>query len=351
MNTTPPLPTPVEGDYLLPEAHFADGSVLPTLRLHYTTVGTPRRDAAGCVSNAVLLLHGTGGSGQAFLREPFAGVLFGPGQLLDARRHYLILPDAIGHGRSSKPSDGLRARFPRYTYADMVAAQHALVAEGLGVERLRLVLGTSMGGMQTWMWGYTHPALMDALMPLACLPTAIAGRNRMLRRMMIDAIRSDADWRGGEYAVQPRGLTTAIYIMLLMVSGPLRWQREAPTPAAADAMFERMVGEYQATLDANDLLYQVEASRYYDPTPHLERIQAPLLALNFADDLVNPPELGLLEQLIGRVRQGEAVVVPAGEQSNGHRTHSLPGVWQQHLARLLARLPALEDLAGQQRDD
>jgi homoserine O-acetyltransferase/O-succinyltransferase len=336
------VPAPVEGDFLIRDWRFADGDRLPELRLHYTTLGEPRRDAAGRVANAVLILHGTGGSGRSFLREQFAGELFGPGQLLDARQHYLILPDGIGHGRSSKPSDGLHARFPRYTYADMIAAQHALVTQGLGIDRLRLVMGTSMGGMHSWMWGHLHPTMPDALLPLASLPVAIAGRNRMLRRMAIDAIRTDPDWRAGDYAAQPRGLTTAIYVLLLMVSAPIRWHLDAPTPAAADALFDRMVGEYQSTLDANDLLYQIEASRDYDPAPHLERISAPLLAINFADDLVNPPELGILEREIARVPRGEALVMPASEATSGHRTHSLPALWKQHLARLLDRLPTLE---------
>lgn len=340
MSTATPF-TPNESDFLIHDVRFADGGHLPELRLHYTALGELRRDAAGRACNAVLILHGTGGSGRAFLREQFAGQLFGPGQPLDARSHYLIMPDGIGHGSSSKPSDGLRARFPRYTYADMVAAQHRLVTQHLGVDRLRLVMGTSMGGMQTWMWGCQHPAMMDALLPLACLPAAIAGRNRMLRRMAIDAIRFDPGWHGGAYTEQPRGLTTAIYILILMVSAPLRWQLDAPTALAADAMFDRMVVEYQAMLDANDLLYQIEASRDYDPAPYLEQIRAPLLAINSADDLVNPPELGILEREIARVARGEALVLPASPETSGHRTHSLPSLWGQHLARLLAQLPPI----------
>jgi len=341
MDATAALPAPVTGAFLLRNVPFAEGGVLPELRLRYTTLGTLRRDAAGRATNAVLLLHGTGGSGQAFLRPQFASELFGPGQPLDARRHFLILPDAIGHGGSSKPSDGLRAAFPRYSYADMVAAYHTLLIQGLGVERLRLVLGTSMGGMQTWMWGYLHAEMAEALLPLAALPAEIAGRHRMLRRMASDAIRGDPAWRDGAYTEQPPGLTTAIYVLLLMVSAPARWQREAPTAAAADALFARMVGEYRASLDANDLLYQIEASRDYDPAPHLERIAAPLLAINFADDLVNPPELGILEREIQRVPRGEAVLVPASAESQGHRSHAWPVLWKQHLVRLLALLPPL----------
>jgi homoserine O-acetyltransferase len=288
------------------------------------------------VRNAVLLLHGTGGSGQAFLRDQFAAVLFGPGQLLDATRYYLVLPDAIGHGRSSKPSDGLRARFPRYSYDDIVAAQHRLLTEELGVNHLRLVMGTSMGGMHTWLWGARHPQFMDALMPLASLPAQIAGRNRMLRRMIIDAIRGDPEWRAGDYISQPRGLVAAIYTLLFMVSSPLRWQQHAPTRETADALFDELVAGYLAQLDANDLLYQVDASRDYDPAPDLERIEAPLLAINSADDEVNPPELGILEQAITRVRRGRAVVLSTSAATGGHRTHSLPAVWQHYLAELLA---------------
>lgn len=335
MSTNLPI-TPVEGDYVIPHFRFAEGGILPELRLHYTTLGTPRRDAAGSINNAILILHGTGGSGAAFLRPQFANELFGPGQLLDAERYFIILPDGIGHGGSSKPSDGLHADFPRYTYADMVAAQHALVTRRLGIDRLRLVMGTSMGGMQSWMWGYMHVGMIGALLPLASLPAPIAGRNRMLRRMAGDAIRTDPEWQNGTYVKQPRGLTTAIYILMLMVSAPARWQQEAPTAAAADIMFDEMVSNYQATLDANDLLYQIEASRDYDPLPHLEQISAPLLAINFADDLVNPPELGILEREIARVPHGEAVLIPASAATHGHRGHSWPILWKEHLARLIA---------------
>jgi homoserine O-acetyltransferase len=330
-----------EGDFVLRDFGFASGETLPELRLHYTTLGTPARDTAGVVRNAVLVLHGTGGSGRSFLNETFGGVLFGPGQLLGADRHFLILPDGIGHGQSSKPSDGLRARFPRYTYADMVQAQYRLVAEGLGVNHLRLVMGTSMGGMHTWMWGETFPRFMDALMPLASLPVAIAGRNRMIRRMVLDAIRQDPDWQGGDYRAQPqRGLRSAIYTLLFMVSVPLQWQRQAPTPAAADEMFDRLVADYTAKLDANDTLYQFDASRDYDPWPGLERIEAELLAVNSADDQVNPPELGALENAIRRVRRGRHVLIPISEKTCGHRTHSAAALWQNHLAELLKRTRA-----------
>jgi homoserine O-acetyltransferase len=334
--TTTNYPPPRQGDFLIRDARFQTGETHPELRLHYTTLGAAASDAGGVVRNAVLILHGTGGAGQAFLREQFAGVLFGPGQLLDATRYYIILPDAIGHGQSSKPSDGLRARFPRYTYADMVAAQHRLLTEELGVNHLRLVMGTSMGGMHTWLWGIRYPQFMDALMPLASLPAQIAGRNRMMRRMIIDAIRGDPAWSAGEYTAQPPGLVTAIYTLLFMVGSPLRWHQQAPTRVAADDLFDELVRGYLTQLDANDLLYQVDASRDYDPAPDLERIEAPLVAINSADDQVNPPELGILEAAIARVKHGRAIVLPTSAATDGHRTHSLPEVWQQYLAELMA---------------
>lgn len=328
-------PAPSEGDFVIRDFRFRSGETLPELRLHYTTVGTPLKDERGIVRNAVLIMHGTGGSGRAFLREQFAGVLFGRGQLLDATKYFIILPDAIGHGASSKPSEGLHARFPRYGYRDMVEAQYRLVTEGLGVNHLRLVMGTSMGGMQTWLWGETYPDFMDALMPLASLPAEIAGRNRMMRRMVTDSIRDDLEWRGGEYIRQPRGLTSAVYTLIFMVSSPLQWQREAPTREQADKLFDALVENYLKQFDANDMLYQFDASRDYDPAPDLERIKAPLVAVNSADDQVNPPELGVMEPAIKRVRRGRYVLIPTSDLTRGHGTHSLPAIWQQYLKDLL----------------
>ena len=326
-----------EGDVVLRDFRFADGAVLPALRIHYTTLGRPRRDAAGTVRNAVLVLHGTTGSGRGFLTPAFAGELFGPGQPLDTAAHYVILPDGIGTGGSSKPSDGLRTRFPRYGYADMVAAQHRLVTEGLGVNHLRLVMGTSMGGMQTWMWGERHPAFMDALLPLASVPTQIAGRNRMMRAIIADAIRGDPAWRGGDYAAPPAaGLRTALAMLFMMTSSPLQLHRAAPTRDSADAYVARWMDARIAATDANDFLYQFEASRDYDPAPALGRIRAPLVAINSADDLVNPPELGLMERLVPQVRRGRYVLVPTSERTRGHGTHSLPALWKPELVRLLA---------------
>src|SRR5437870_3710367 len=253
---------PAAGDFVIDNFRFDGGETLPKLRIHYLTLGAPHRGASGRVDNAVLILHGTGGTGRQFLSEAFAEVLFGPGQLLAADRYYVVLPDGIGHGGSSKPSDGLRARFPRYGYRDIVRAQHLLLTDGLKIDHLRLVMGTSMGGMQTWLWGETYPDFMDALMPLASLPVQIAGRNRMMRRMIIDSIRNDPDWKKGEYAAQPRaGLTGAIYTLLFMTSSPLQWHTRAPTRDAADELFDEMVAARLKNADANDMLYHYDASR------------------------------------------------------------------------------------------
>jgi homoserine O-acetyltransferase len=284
------------------------------------------------------VLHGTGGSGAQFLTENFAGVLFGPGQLLDAARWYTILPDGIGHGGSSKPSDGRRGRFPRYTYDDMVEAQHRLLVEGLKVGHLRLVIGTSMGGMHTWVWGEKFPGFMDGLVPLASAPTQIAGRNRVMRKMILDDIRGDPEWRNGNYERQPRGLAAAIQVLLFMVSSPLQWHKTAPSRDAADNFLEEQMRTRLASVDANDLLFAVDASREYDPSADLERIEAPVLAINSADDVVNPPELGLMERLISRVPKGRYVLIPTGPDTRGHGTHSWPAVWGQYLKTFLEDL-------------
>ena len=327
---------PVEGDCALKDFHFQSGETLPALRLHYTTLGAPARDPGGKVRNAVLILHGTGGDGKGFLREQFAGQLFGPGQLLDAATHYIVLPDGIGHGKSSRPSDGPHMRFPKYTYDDMVRAQHDLLTQCLNVDHLRLVMGTSMGGMHTWVWGYTHPDFMDALMPLASLPVEIAGRNRMLRKMGIDSILTDPEWKSGEYTTQPRGLTGAIDVLIFMVSSPLQMQKDAPTREKAEAMLDALVQRYKSTLDANDLIYQFDASRNYNPYPHLGEIKAPLYAINSADDQVNPPELHILDEAIHKVPHGRYILLPITAETRGHGTHSLPAIWGKYLKELLA---------------
>ena len=324
-----------EADYVIRDFRFTSGEVLPELRVHYRTVGTPQRDASGRVRNAVIVMHGTGGNGSQFVGPGFAGELFGPGQPLDAAKYFVVLPDGIGHGKSSKPSDGLRAKFPRYGYQDMVRAQYLLMTDGLGAAKLRLVMGTSMGGMHTWVWGETYPEAMDALMPLASLPDQISGRNRAWRRVAIDAIRTDPSWQDGNYTTQPRGLRTVAQMLWLAGSNPVIRQKAAPTLADVDRVLDEYVNAYVKTGDANDILYAIEASRDYDPKPGLEKIVAPLVAINSADDIINPPELGILEREIVRVKGGKAIVLPFSDKTVGHGTHTVAAVWKEHLVALL----------------
>jgi homoserine O-acetyltransferase/O-succinyltransferase len=328
-------PPPVEGDFIIKDFQFASGESLPQLRIHYRTFGEPRADAAGVVRNAVLILHGTGGSGGSLVREEFAGELFGPGQPLDATRFFIVLPDGIGHGRSSKPSDGLRGHFPHYAYNDMVQAQYLLLTQGLKVNHARLILGTSMGGMHSWLWGEQRPRFMDALMPLGSLPAQIAGRNRIWRKTIIDAISHDPDWKGGDYQAEPPSLRTALEMLWLMGSNPVLRYQEAPTLAKADEVIDTYVAHGLKTEDANDLLYAVAASSDYDPGPGLGRIEAPLVAVNSADDLVNPPELGILEREIKRVPHGRAIVIPVSDSTRGHGSHTYAALWKQYLEQLL----------------
>ncbi|MEY2877729.1 MAG: Homoserine O-acetyltransferase [Verrucomicrobiota bacterium] len=329
-------PTPREGDVMLRDFAFHSGEILPEVRLHYRAIGTPRRDAQGLVSNAVLLLHGTGGTGKSLLRAEFADELFDPGQPLDAKKYFLILPDALGSGQSSKPSDGLRAKFPRYGYRDLVVATHRMLTEGLGVNHLRLILGTSQGGMLAWLWGEHHPEFADALLPLASAPGPIAGRNRAWRRLAIDAVRGDPGWAEGNYTAQPPALHTVAAMFFLVSSNPVLRLAEAPTLARADAVFDAYVADFVKTHDTNDVLFALESSRDYDSSAALEKIRAPLLAINSADDYVNPPELGLLEREIARVPRGRAVVLPPGPDTRGHQSHSHARLWKDELVRLLA---------------
>jgi homoserine O-acetyltransferase len=329
-------PAPAEGDFVLRDFHFSKGESLPALKIHYRTLGTPKKDAKGVVRNAVLIGHGTGGSGAQFIRPEFAGELFGAGQPLDASRYFIVLADGIGHGQSAKPSDGLRAKFPQYGYTDMVEAQYRLLTEGLKVNHLRLVMGTSMGGMHTWVWGEQHPEFMDALMPLASLPVQISGRNRVWRKTIIDAIRNDPSWQGGNYTTQPPSLSTAVSLIFFMGSNPILRQEQMPTLAKADEVLAESLANAMRTQDANDILYQVSASWDYDPQPQLERIRVPLLAINSADDLINPPELGILEREIKRVKHGEAIVIPLSPLTRGHGTHTIAALWKQHLVKLLS---------------
>lgn len=329
-------PAPVEGDYVIKDFRFRSGETLPELKIHYRTIGELKTNSSGVATNAVLIGHGTGGAGTQFLSAQFGNVLFGPGKLLDATKYFIILADGIGHGRSSKPSDGLHAKFPHYTYDDMVAAHYEVLTKKLGVNHLRLVMGTSMGGMQSWVWGETYPDFMDALMPLASLPVEIAGRNRIWRKMAMDAIRNDPEWQGGEYKTQPmRALNTAQDLLLLVGSAPLQWQKQASTRDAADKFYEDRVKAAIARLDANDLLYQLDSSREYNPAPKLEAIKAPLVAINSADDFINPPELGIIEREIKRVKRGRFVLLPITDQTRGHGTHTIATIWQGYLKELL----------------
>jgi len=328
-------PTPTEGDYTIRDFKFQSGETLPELRIHYRTLGKPEKDAQGKTTNAVLILHGTTGSGAQFIRPEFAGELFGKDQPLDTTKFFIVLPDGIGHGKSSKPSDGMHAKFPRYGYRDMIEAQYRLLTEGLGVNHARLVMGTSMGGMHTWLWGELYPDFMDALMPLASLPTQISGRNRGWRRIVIDAIRNDPAWNGGEYKTQPPSLRAAAEMLWFMSSNPVLRQKDAPTLAKTDEVLDKFVDGIVKADDANDVLYAVEASHDYDPGPGLEKIRAPLLAINSADDLINPPELGILEHEIKRVPHGRAMVIPLSDKTRGHGSHTIASLWKDELVKLL----------------
>src|SRR5438270_4383130 len=321
-------PAPAESDYAIRDFKFTSGETLPELRIHYRTLGKAEKDAQGKTTNAVLIMHGTTGSGAQFIRPEFAGELFGKDQPLDAAKYFIVLPDGIGHGKSSKPSDGMHEKFPRYGYLDMIEADYRLLTEGLGVNHARLVMGTSMGGMHTWLWGELHPDFMDALMPLASLPTQISGRNRAWRRMIIDAIRNDPDWHGGDYARQPPSLRTAAEMLWFMSSNPVLRQKEAPTLAKTDEVLDKFVDGIVKADDANDVLYALEASHDYDPGPNLEKIRAPLLAINSADDLINPPELGILERKIKRVPHGDAIVIPLSDKTRGHGSHTIAVLWK-----------------------
>jgi len=320
-------PDPVEGDFTIRDFHFHDGESLAELKLHYTTVGIPSNPA-------VLIMHGTGGTGRAFLSAGFAGELFGPGQHLDATKYFIVLPDAIGHGKSSKPSDGMRAHFPHYCYDDMVTADYRLLTEHLHVQHMRLIMGTSMGAMHSWVFGEMYPDFMDALMPLASAPVEIAGRNRMLRRMVIDSIRNDPEWKNGDYEKPPHGLIPAQYSLTIMTSSPLQMLKQWPTHAQADTATDRLAERAMRT-DANDMLYQFESSTDYNPQPKLEKIKARLIAVNSADDQVNPPELGILEREIKRVKHGRYVLIPISDETRGHGTHSVAKLWKQYVVELL----------------
>ena len=327
-------PQPVEGDFVTHNFHFRDGESLPDMKLHYTTYGKPATDANGKVTNAVLILHGTTGSGHNFTGPNFAGYLFGPGQLLDATKYFIILPDGIGHGHSSKPSDGMHAKFPHYDYDDMVAAQHLLVTEGLKVNHLRLVMGTSMGCMHSWVWLETYPDFMDAAMPLACQPVQIAGRNRMWRKMITDDIVQDPDYNHGDYTHPLAGMRSVADLFLIMATSPLQLQKHYPTRDEADDYLKKYE-DRMANDDPNDVLYAFDASRNYDPSGKLDEIKAWVMFVNSADDQINPPELGIAEREIKKVKRGKFVLLPITDETVGHGTHSLPKVWHEYLEELL----------------
>jgi homoserine O-acetyltransferase len=326
------VPAAKEGTWVARDFRFHTGDVLPELRLHYRTVGEPSGEP-------VLILHGTTQSGAAMLGPGFAGELFNPGQPLDAAKYFIILPDALGHGNSSKPSDGMRAQFPRYNYDDMVLAQYRLVSEGLGIRRLRLVLGNSMGGMNTWIWGTTYPDFMDALVPMASQPTEMSSRNWMMRRLIIDTIRNDPDWNGGDYTAQPKAFrAAAVFYGISTNGGTLAYQKMAPTREAADKLLDqRLSAPFNA--DANDFLYQWASSRDYNPAPNLEEIAASLLVINSADDERNPPETGIVERELKRVKSGKLYLIPASEDTRGHGTTGLAKFWKQQLQEWLQNVP------------
>jgi len=332
-----------EGIFTLPNFRFHSGETLPELRIHYTTLGQPHRNAQGEIDNAVMVLHGTGGTGRQFLAPQFADELYGPGQPLDIALYWIILPDAIGHGGSSKPSDGLRMRFPRYDYDDMVEAQYRLLKDGLGIRRMRLIMGTSMGCMHGLIWGETHPDYMRALMPMACEPVAIAGLNRMWRQLLIDGIKADPAWADGDYKIQPQqGLRTAASMLFVAGAAPLNLQRLYPDRASATAYVQDRIAKSLAPLDANDLIYQVDSSRNYDPWPKLEAIVAPVTWINSADDFINPRNFDYPQQAVKRMKDARFRLVAETADTHGHGTHTWAVNWKADLAALLARteLPA-----------
>ena len=337
-NTTPAQAATwpaVDGTVLLPNFRFGTGESLPQLKLHYLTLGTPHRNTSGRVDNAVLLLHGTGGNAHSLLNPLFSNVLFGPGQPLDITKYFLILPDDIGHGESSKPSDGLHAHFPAYDYDDMVRSQRMMLDE-MKIDHLRLILGTSMGCMQTFVWGETYPGFADALAPFACLPVQIAGRNRMMRYMAIQAIKQDLAWMDGEYKTQPvQGLRAADELFLVMGSSPLQMQKQAPTRELAEKYVDQYLARSVASTDANDFIYYANASRNYDPSPRLEQIATPVLWINSADDYINPPELGIAERMVKRMPNAHFILVPISDATRGHGTHTVAAVWKDYLAEFL----------------
>jgi homoserine O-acetyltransferase/O-succinyltransferase len=325
-----------DGNYVIQNFRFGSGESIAELKLHYVTLGQPHRDAAGHTDNAVLLLHGTGGNAHSLLNPVFSDVLFGPGQPLDITKYFIILPDDIGHGESSKPSDGLHMRFPHYDYDDMVASQHTMLVDGLHLDHLRLILGTSMGCMQSFVWGETYPQFSDALAPFACLPVELAGRNRIWRYMAMQMIRNDPEWKGGEYTSEPKeGLRGADDLIVMAGSAPLQMQKNFPTRKDAEAYVDRTMDTLIAHADANDFLYYVDASRNYNPESKLSTITAPVLWINSADDFINPPELGIAQRLVTKMPHAKFILLPISDATRGHGTHTQAAVWKDYLIEFL----------------
>lgn len=328
----------IQGDVILENFAFASGEKLPELKIHYTALGTPQRDAKGDITNAVMILHGTGGTGKQFLQPQFADELFGPGQPLDAEKYYIILPDNIGHGESSKPSDGLRMKFPKYDYDDMVGAQHRMLTEKLGVKKLKLILGTSMGCMHAFVWGETRPGFAEKLAPFACLPVEIAGQNRMWRTLAIDAIKADPAWNGGNYKEPPAaGLRTVASLLMIAGANPLALQAQYPTRASAEKYKDEAFARAFGRADANDIIYQIDASRTYNPWPNLEKITVPVLWINSADDFINPSGYGITEKAAARLPTAKFILIPASPETKGHGTHTWAKFWKDDLAKLMAQ--------------
>ena len=333
------VPAPTPHDFVVRNFRFANGETLPEVRIHYRTIGSAMRDGNGRISNAVLVLHGSSGDAGQVLVDSFTNPLFGDGGPLDARRHFLIFPDNLGNGRSTKPSDGLRAKFPKYGYRDMVALQHQLITQHLGIARLRLILGISMGGMQAWMWATRYPDAMDGIIPIAAMPTAITGRNLLWRRILSHAIRTDPEWKNGNYTTQPKGFVAIMQMFDMLVQSPARLGETLTTYAKADAHIAEVVDETLEEDDANNILFRFESSFDYDLEAELGSIRAPVLAILFEDDELNPTNLGTLERIMPRLRTARVVVIPAGPDTEGHRTQVKAAVWREHVRQFMETLP------------
>ncbi len=332
------IPAPERHDFIVRNFRFQSGETLPEVRIHYRTVGTPVRDAKGRITNGVLALHGSSGDAGQVLAASFSEPLLGTGGPLDAGKYFVIFPDNLGNGRSTKPSDGLRAKFPKYGYHDMVTLQHRLVTEGLGIDRLKLIIGISMGGMQAWLWGIRYPDAMDGLIPIAAQPVAIQGRNLLWRRILSQAIRKDPEWKNGNYEKQPQGFLSIMPMFDMLVQSPARLGESLTSYPKADAHLEDVLEETLEEDDANNILYRFESSFDFNPEPDLAKIRAPLLTILFEDDELNPTTLGTMERVMPKVKTGRVVVIPAGPETEGHRTQVKASVWREHVRRFMATI-------------